>query len=138
MSKSPNHRAENLRQALRIMTAIVGAGRFDWTLFEPEDARFKEILATTWEDLEERGWLKRMSTPDYQLTAAGCVSALELAGVLVDAKMKEKLGKLCAAPKRRCQNGGRHRDGTTIQELAAETGFAEDWIYNAVECHLIR
>ena len=40
--------------------------------------------------------------------------------------------------KRRCEEGGRHRDGATIQELADETGFSEDWIYNVVESHLIR
>lgn len=75
---------------------------------------------------------------DYRFTAYGWLKALEAAGRLGDTEMKEKLGKLSAAMKLRCEEGGRHRDGSTIQELAQETGFSEDWIYNVVESHLIR
>ena len=75
---------------------------------------------------------------DYRFTAYGWLKALEAAGRLGDTEMKEKLGTLTAAMKRRCEEGGRHRDGSTIQELAQETDFSEDWIYNVVESHLMR
>jgi len=53
--------------------------------------------------------------------------------------MKDSLGKVCANMKARCVAGtGRHRDGTTIQEVAAETGLSKAYIYNVVEAHLIR
>jgi hypothetical protein len=138
MSESPRTREENEREALRIMLNIIGDGRLDSELFEPGDARFKGILATTWEELEEDGCLKRTSIWDYRLTARGWLKALEAARTLGSPEMKEQLGKVCAAIKRRCEEGGRHRDGTTIQELAEETGFSEDWIYNVVETHLLR
>jgi len=102
MSKSPKDRAENLREALRIMASIIGDGRFDWTLFEPEDALFNDILATTWEELEESGYVKRMSNWDYRLTPTGWIRALDAAGTLADITFKENLGKLCAAIKCRC------------------------------------
>lgn len=106
-------------------------------VFDLDDPRFESILATTWEELEEALCVERVQW-DYRLTAYGWLKALEAAGRLGDPDMKENLGKLSAAMKRRCEDGGRHRDGTTIQELAEETGFSEDWIYNVVESHLIR
>jgi hypothetical protein len=121
-----------------MMLTIVGEGRLDGTLFEPDDARFKDILPTTWEDLEEACFLVQMSIWDYRFTALGWLKALDAVGTLGSPEMNEKLGRLCAAMKRRCEEGGRHRDGTTIDELATETGFSEDWIYNAIESHLIR
>lgn len=138
MSESPRTREENEREALRIMLGIIGNGRLDSELFEPADDRFKGILLTTWEELEEDGCLKRMSIWDYRLTAHGWLKALNAAGTLGSSGIKEQLGKLCATMKRRCEEGGRHRDGATIQELADDTGFSEDWIYNVVESHLIR
>ena len=137
MSISRQKRTENLDEALRLMLSIIGDGRLHWTLFDLNDARFTGILTTTWEELEAAGSVERVQW-DYRFTAYGWLKALEAAGRLGDTEMKEKLGKLSAAMKRRCEEGGRHRDGSTIQELAQETGFSEDWIYNVVESHLIR
>jgi hypothetical protein len=100
MSKSPETREENGRTALRIMLGIIGDGRLDWTLFEQGDPRFESILATTWEELEEAVCVERVQW-DYRLTAYGWLKALEAAGRLGDPEMKENLGKVCAAMKRR-------------------------------------
>jgi hypothetical protein len=75
----------------------------------------------------------------HTLTADGWLRALQAAGKLCDPKMKEKLGRLCAAIKRRCEEGGvRHRTGATIEELSTETDCSEGWISNVIESHLIR
>jgi hypothetical protein len=137
MSKSEQERTENTREALRVMLGIAGDDRLDWTLFDAKDQRLAHILETTWEKLEATQCVERVQW-DYRLTAHGWVMALEAAGRLCDAEMKEDLGRICAALKRRCEIGGRHRDATTVQELAQETGSSEEWIYNIVEGHLIR
>jgi hypothetical protein len=137
MSISQEKRTDNVREALRVMLDIVGSGRLNWTLFDADDIRFARVLPTTWEELETSHYVDRVQW-DYRLTARGWIMALEAAGVLCKAEMKEKLGVLSAAVKRRCEAGGRHRDGTTVEELAEETGLSEDWIYNVVESHLIR
>lgn len=137
MSISEQDRKDNIRDALRAMIEIAGDDRLNWTLFDDKDARLTHISDATWEELETTRCVERVQW-DYRLTARGWIMALDAAGRLCDAGMKEDLGKICAAMKRRCEAGGRHMDGTTIQELAQETSFSEAWLYNVVESHLIR
>ena len=74
----------------------------------------------------------------FRVTPYGWIKALQAAGRLSDPKVREKLARLCAAIKRRCEEGGRHRVGVTVHALSEETGFSEGWISNAIESHLIR
>ena len=130
----------NIEEALQKMAAHVGDGRFDDPLFDSTDGEFSGILRTTWELLEqEKGWVEQLRIDEYRLTARGWIEALRATGDLCDPAMKDFLGKVCANMKARCVAGtGRHRDGTTIHEVAAETGLLEAYIYNVVEAHLIR
>ena len=68
MSISLQKRTENPDEALRLMVSIIGDGRLDWTLFDLNDARFKGILTTTWEELEDA---KSIAAP-CQSAARGC------------------------------------------------------------------
>src|SRR5450759_2993325 len=130
----------NIEEALRTMAALVGDDRFDSPLFDSTVGEFSSILRTTWELLDPgKGWVEQLRTDEYRLTASGWIEALRATGVLCDPAMKDSLGKICANMKARCVAGtGRHRDGTTIQEVAAEAGLSEAYIYNVVEAHLIR
>src|ERR1039458_4103452 len=74
----------------------------------------------------------------WGLAPDGWIKGLEAAGKLCDEKTSEALGSLCAKIKHRCEDGGlRHRSGTTIQELSAETGIPQGWISNVIDSHLI-
>jgi hypothetical protein len=129
----------NIEEALRKMAARVGDDRFDYLLFDSTDGEFSDVLRTTWELLEQEGWIEQLRTDEYRLTASGWIEALRATGALCNPAMKDSLGKVCAHMKARCVAGtGRHRDGTTIQEVAAETGWSEAFIHNVVEAHLIR
>lgn len=135
----PRHQqTDNVEDALRVILDIVGDKHLDGALFEFGDARFRNIITTTWEHIEAGGRLKQVGAW-HSLTPRGWIKALQAAGKLCDPKMKEKLGWLCAPIKRRCEEGGvRHRNGVTIQKLSEETGFSEGWISNVIESHLIR
>jgi hypothetical protein len=138
MTISKQKQTDNINDALRVILDVVGDEHLDGALFELNDSRFRDIITTTWEHLEASGCLKQVGMW-HRLTSDGWIRALQAAGRLCDPKMKEKLGRLCARIKRRCEEGGvRHRTGVTIQELSEDTGFSEGWISNVIESHLIR
>jgi len=138
MTISRQQQTDNVGDALRLILDIVGERHLDDAEFELSDARFRGIIPTAWERLDAECCLKQMGMW-HRLTPGGWVKALQAAGKLCDPEMKEKLGRLCAPIKRRCQEGGvRHRSGLTIQELSEETGLSEGWISNVIESHLIR
>jgi hypothetical protein len=138
MTISNQHQTDNIDDALRAILEIIGDDEHLDVLFQREDLRLRNVMETTWEHLEATGSLNPLGMW-LRLTPSGWVGALRAARSLDNPKMKEKLGKLCAAMKRRCEEGGvRHLASTTIQQLSEETGFSEAWIFNVVDSHLIR
>ena len=139
MMVSRRQRTADIDGTLRVMVEILGNGHLDDALFECNDARFEGTFPTTWEHLVAAGCLQQISNWHYRLTPDGWIKGLEAAGKLCDEKTSEALGSLCAKIKHRCEDGGlRHRSGTTIQELSAETGIPQGWISNVIDSHLIR
>lgn len=118
-----------------MILGIVGNENLNGVMFTPNDARFSNVLVTTWEWLEVGGCL-RQTGMWYRLTPCGWREALRAAAKLCDSEMKDKLGSLCVPINRPCKAGGRHRSRVTIQELSEETSLSEGWISNVIDSRL--
>ena len=138
MTVSKPDLTRNLELALRLMLESLPANRpYEWELLDADDASFSPVLPTTWKTLSRKGLVKEFSFNRYQFTAVGWIEALKVTGRFASQDMKEKAGRLSAALKKRVK--ARREDCLVSRtELANETGLSESFVYDAIDCHLLR
>jgi hypothetical protein len=129
---------DNLELALRLMLESLPANRpYEWELLDGDTAPFSPVFPTTWKALSRKGLVKEFSFNRYRFTPAGWIEALKVTGRFASRDLKEKAGKLSAALKKRVK--GRREDCLVSRtELANETGLSESFVYDAIDCHLLR
>jgi hypothetical protein len=134
MSLSKAERLENIDQALLAILGELGDRPISTAWFNPSGPTFVRFPRTTWDDLADKSLVKPAQDPrHYVLTGGGLAAALKLRG---DVDIPEKLGRLCAAFKRRVK--GRHADAFVApQDIEEEIGISRYWISNAVDAGLI-
>jgi hypothetical protein len=129
---------DNQELALRLMLESLPANRpYEWELLDGDTAPFSPVFPTTWKALSRKGLVKEFSFNRYWFTPAGWIEALKVTGRFTSQDMKEKAGKLSAGLKKRVK--ARREDCLVSRtELANETGLSESFVYDAIDCHLLR
>jgi hypothetical protein len=135
MSLSNRDREENIVLALRLLMEDLGEP-YEWQEHDATTEKFSVVHPTTWDDLVEKGLVKRGTFDRYWLTGDGWIEGLKVTGLFDDLNFRKKAGQLSEALKTRVKKTGR-REGAYADrtELASETGLPEFFIYNAVDIH---
>jgi hypothetical protein len=139
MTLSADRRNADQETVLRIMASDLG----DEALFEKEwrrlDPRFAALAATTWVQLQERGFVVLSpvrNEPRYALTETGWIAGLRLNGALDDGVVRERCIAFVKFLKslvdgRQCEWPGR----VHYQKIPPEFPFG--WALNALRSGLL-
>jgi hypothetical protein len=140
MTLSKEARLDNMHLALRLMMAELGEQAIDKGLFDPTQPPFDQVYPTTWQELNDRGLIEThhfIGAVNYELTGEGWLQGLISTRRVQDPTFVRRLEQLSAAMK--AQVKGRHYDAFVyIDSLAAAAGLSVDFVFNAVESHLLR
>jgi hypothetical protein len=136
MSISREQRHENTRLALSLLLKCFGEDTMIGNLCDSADPVFKDVLPTTWLELERRGFVERTplmcESTRYEFTGAGWYAALEVAGRLQDAGFVAKLGAIAKVLKSAVKD--RREDAILYSDsVASEAGCSDEFIYNVIE-----
>jgi hypothetical protein len=136
LSLSNEERKENIVRAIRLIMQNLDEP-YEWQEHDATTEKFADVHRTTWDELIERNLVKASSINRYSLTGDGWIAGLKTIGRFDDPNFQKKAGLLCGALKAKIKN---ERAGavTTRLEIAAETGFSEYFIYDAIDSHLLR
>lgn len=133
MTLPKDHRLENHRLALCLMIHALGDGAIDTTLFDPSQPPFeKQILRTTWEELERQGNVEGVGSRGYRLTAKGWLVGLEASGASKAPEYRQRLARVLAAMKRHVK-GRKDSVVVSLWQLAQESGESEGFLFNVVD-----
>lgn len=139
MSFSSEQRRDNCRLALTIMLEQLGDTVLELGRFEVASGVFETIYTTTWQELEERYFIKDKSVLShrrYILTGSGWRKALDINWDIYRDGVEERLAVLAAALKAKVK--GRHETGYLYpDEVATQTGLPRGWVCNAIEAKLL-
>jgi hypothetical protein len=138
MSLSKEARFKNLEEAILLLMDRLRGRCFMAAVIDERYDIDKQILPTTWEELKDQGFVGQTNSRwSYTLTARGWIKGLKLLGEFDTAEMKAKVGTLCAVLKAKVK--GRADDNyATVDEIARESGLADDFVRDAIESALIR
>jgi len=137
MSISRKQRIENMDNALLLFFEAIGPQSLRMFFINRRDARYEDVLPTTWIDLVEQGYISdsRMRPFDV-LTTKGWTACLRLKGILGSPQFDKILGTLCASLKG-------HLDGrgqsvlVNVVTVANNTKIPEAMISNIIDARLI-
>jgi hypothetical protein len=100
-----------------------------------DEPTFAGIYPTTWQELEDRGFIKArpgIAWCRYQLTGYGWLEAQKLKGLLETPGFEQRLGRLNAVLKGFVK--GRRDDGfEQVHVVAAKAQVSEGWLHNILE-----
>jgi len=140
MTVSRQNRSENINKAIQTLMSELGEDSIIMTIFRRPGPEYDGILPTTWDDLEESGWIVTQSTTmgnevRFRLTGTGWIEGLRRTGRF-DATVA-KLPQLCRAAKGRLK--GREQDEhCDIGELARGSHLPRSFVENVVESALLQ
>src|SRR5260370_29823679 len=99
MTVSANDRTRNMDEAL--MAFLSAMGDLQFVAYDIDPARHPDVLATTWTELEKRGWLEDINAniPYFRFTPFGYARALKVTGRTDAPEFRERLGQLCGVLK---------------------------------------
>jgi hypothetical protein len=138
MTLSRNDRLENLEYALRLMIERLGNRAMYAEFFDPKDPVFNEIYSTTWNELEQRGFVRAHKTSDsefYEMRGLGWFCAMAVTGRIESPEFNERFGVLSAALKG-LVDGRQQKQITTVEALVHQTGLPADWVYNVIKSNI--
>lgn len=136
----PEHeRKANIDLALRRMVAQLGDRAIDNALFDPNGLLFRDVYPTTWDDLREQGWVTVahvFGSTRYRLTGAGWIEGLRRTGIIEKPAFRQMVARLSAILKGYVK---RRKSEWVVdpKTVARDTRLPEDWIFNAIESHLV-
>jgi hypothetical protein len=138
MTISNKARQANYTLAFDRIMAIVGDGSFS-LLIDPRRIDFKDVIPTTWEDLEREGLLVKdaggIGFQHYRLTSEGWIAGLERLGKLRETVFRQDLQKLLAALKSWVEDRLPH--SVLPDQIAARAGLSLDFIGNVIQTKLL-
>lgn len=138
MTLSRDTRVHKMAEALRIPLDRLGDRPIYMDEVLSDDESVKDIYATTWQELEERGLVKArygIAWCRYQLTGHGWLKALKLKGELETPEFQERLGRLNATLEGFVK--GRREEGIEqVHVVAAKAEVSEEWLYNILESRI--
>lgn len=136
MSLSDRDRQNNITLTLTLMMQGL-ASPFDWQEHDSTHSKFAAVRRTTWDELVKRGFARATTFDRYILTPRGWIEGLKVTGTFDDPEFKAKAGRLSRALKARIK--GRHEPEIADRnEIAAEAGLEEYFVYEAIDGHLLR
>ncbi len=105
--------------------------------FEAASNRFKDILATTWDELMECGYTKWRWQDTYNLTVEGWTEGMILLERHKQPGFQAKLLKLMKTLKDRIKGRDDYEAYLPLEQAAAESGVSEELIRNVLEGRFI-
>jgi hypothetical protein len=131
MTLAPDERAENCREALKLMLERVGDEPVDEIFFGPKD--LEGVLTTSLDDLHSRNFIEEISPGgEFSLTGRGWTAALLVTGANSEKTLEERIGKLFSTMKGLVK--GRHEPAVVrFRTLVAEIDLPEGWVFNIIE-----
>ena len=141
MTISPQKRAHNIDIALRMMMEGLGDKSFSHCLFEVKDPRYSTIIRTTWAELEQSYFIQEdestIGNIHYRLTGQGWIEGLRRTGQLRSEALRHKLIGFMTELKDEVK-GRKDDQFVFVNDFAAKTKIAADWIINVVESRLLQ
>jgi len=139
MTISQTEQLKNLELAFRLVLGQLGDQAISVAFFDAISPLFKEVLATTWKELCDQGWMEEREIygrAHYRLTGSGWMEALWRASTGDRPELREAAAKLSAASKANVK--GRDEDVTVeLSFLARESGLSPSCEFNAIESNLL-
>src|ERR1017187_8848436 len=136
MTVSRDDRVVDLADALRKMAEHVGENAVWRVDISIEDERYRDVLATTWKELLDRGLIKSFSHNRYQLTTIGWRKGVQLLELDKEPAFRGKLSSLAATLKDQVK-GRREEAYLDIFHAAQLSGLTEDLVCNVIESRLL-
>jgi hypothetical protein len=138
---SPEILIENRRLLMGRLVDVVGDDRVDQHTFNPEDARFQDILATSWGHLRINRYTARPNGPNdryCRLTEIGWSRSIEETGRLEDPEVTRRCGRLAATLKGYVE-AVEYRDDQNVEfdQLVADSQLPPGWLENAITGQLL-
>jgi hypothetical protein len=136
MTISRDERVADLADTLRKMTEDVGESAVWRVDISVDSERYRQVRATTWKELLDRGLIKWFCRDTYQLTEFGWGKGIQLLELDKDPVFRGKLSKLSATLKDQVK--GRHEEGyLDVYHAAQLSGLPEDLIFNIIESRIL-
>jgi hypothetical protein len=133
MTIAKHDREENQKQAFSLMLHELADRAIDTSIFNAEQPPFAdEVIPTTWAELVRAEYVETCGSHGYRLTAEGWLVGLELSGTPCSGAFQERVGRLLGVMKKHVKP---RTDFAVVplQQLAAESGEAEGWIFNVIQ-----
>jgi len=137
MTVSLDRRRRNLNEALIRMTEHAGETPLYELDFEAKSDRFKDILATTWDELMECGYTKWRWQDTYNLTVEGWTEGMILLERHKQPEFEAKLHKLMGTLKGQVKGRDDYEAYLPLEQAAAESGVSQELIHNVLEGRFI-
>jgi hypothetical protein len=136
MTISKKHRDEDFDKALLLMMAELADGNFGDLFVDGDDARYANVLDTTWWKLFRCGLVKDDGLKRFRLTAEGWYHGVEISGWLEDEKFRAKMSQLSATFKGYIK--GRTADALVgINQIAGDSRLSVAFIRNVIASKLL-
>ncbi|MGC9972554.1 MAG: hypothetical protein ABSE56_18380 [Bryobacteraceae bacterium] len=136
MTKSREDRVANLALALKLMTEDAGENALYRIDININAERYRQIYATTWKELLDRGLVEYFFIDTYHLTTLGWRNGVQLMKLHEEPAFRQKMSKLAAILKDQV-TGRREERYLHVSQAARITGLPEDLIYNMLESKLL-
>src|SRR5437588_520041 len=139
MTISRTNQLENISLTFRLILVELGDRAISEMFSDPHAASFKDVLAATWKELCDQGWLEEREIyghAHYRLTGSGWIELLWITGEGERPELRDSATKLSRSLKAYVK--GRHEDVTVeLSRLANESGLSPAWVSNAIESNLL-
>jgi hypothetical protein len=139
MSLSKEDRHNDILQALTFMRHELGDQGIGQVAFEIDRAPYEDIKRTTWQYLEDSGYIVREDTLEAgrcKFTASGWLYMLNMLEQVRSPELAAKVGRVMAALKKEVK--GRHEKGFVFAEsAAADARVSWGLVFNIIESKFI-
>lgn len=135
-------RSDDLARALTLMVEAQGDAPLNEMAFDPSQARFQELIPTTWSELCDKGLIEERGEkpgPSFRLTARGWLAGLGRSGALDCREIRDRAIAMRRRLKARVKGRG-EPDGATVdvRVFAEEVGVPVGWVWNALRANLLQ
>ena len=139
MSLSKQERLENLDLAITLMMSELGEQDVCSVYFDIDGNSSKNIFPTTWQQLENDGYIERhdtLTSNGCRLTGSGWLEGLKLTGKLGDPELTVQIGRIMAALKTSID--GRNAPAFVSPEsIAEQADVSYGLVFNVIDSRFI-
>jgi len=137
MSIAIEERRQDFESTLKLCAQQASESAVGFVVIDPQHKRYKDVLPTTWTDLESRHYLVRiLNNRVFGITGQGWLIGTHLLGEKENPEFQKKLGSVFAYLKN--EVAGRQGEGFVgFANLCSATGLCSGLVHFIIESNLI-